>query len=1060
MRRYHLIVLILIALLGGVAALAITRSPVLGLDLQGGLEVVLEAKAPPGRQVTPDDLDRSIEIMRSRVDRLGVSEPEIRKQGEDQIVIQLAGVHDQARAAELIGKTAQLQFYDLEGDIVSPSVDPRGFPVARSRLYPLLAGVQEAAKEGTPSAWYLYSDTKNLLAGPEATKQDILRQFPDGKAPEGSEFLAVPGNRIILTCGPDAVACPGVDQSPPTRTYYYLFKSEPTAEQPIPEMTGNDLRLGGTRQDFDPQTGLPVVTLEFTDAGADKFHDITRDLAVRGRLKTGQFASPEPILQHFAIVLDGEIRSWPSIDFNQYPDGIAGNRAEISGLASVDEANDLALVLQTGALPLRFDQIDRTDISATLGEESLRQALIAGIGGLAAVALFLLIFYRFLGLVAIIGLGIYGVLLYGAILLFDVTLSLPGFAGLILTIGVAADANIVVFERIKEEVRAGKSVRAAINTGYRKGFSTIIDANVVTMITAFVLFAVATAGVKGFALMLLIGTALSMFTAVAATRALLGMLSGFRWFDNPAFMGASAQKIPAWQRIDFMGKRRIWFAISGAVLVIGIGSLFYQGLNLGIDFDGGSQISFQTPQPLTVEEVRQQASSVVPSSAVIQGRGEVVDGGYTNFQIRTESLTQAEQNGLSETLTAELDAQSLGIRNVSGSFSSEILRGAILAVVVSLALIAIYVSIRFQWKFAVPVLVALVHDLFITLGVYSLTQREVTTATVAAVLTILGYSIYDTIIIFDRVRENILLMKRSSFAQIANQSIWETMRRSLATSFITLLPIVSLLLFGGETLKDFAFALVVGIVSGAYSTIFIAAPILAMIKEREPEYAARKGQAEPVEKTLVLRGAAEERKRPERRSQRQRGRRAAAVAAVELERERYKREEHVELEEFQDMEELEIVDEDELDEYEEEEDEEEEYEEEDEEEAYEEQEDEEEYDELAEDEEEEEDYDELEAAETLEDEEDEEEAVAEDEEEEEGEEAVAEDEDEEEAEEEAVAEDEEEAVAEEEEPEPVKPAASAEPAAKGKRSSRPGDPATRHASRKKRRAKRRHGRAR
>jgi SecD/SecF fusion protein len=229
-------------------------------------------------------------------------------------------------------------------------------------------------------------------------------------------------------------------------------------------------------------------------------------------------------------------------------------------------------VLQTGALPVKFTTLQRTDVSATLGADSLQEAKRAAIVGLVVVALFLLVVYRFLGLVAVIGLGIYAAFLYAAILIFNVTLTLPGFAGMVLTLGVAADANIVIFERIKEEFRAGKSVRAAIRAGYSKGLATIVDANVVTALTAMVLFAVATAGVKGFALMLLIGTALSLLTAVAATRAILGLLAGFSWFDNPHFMGASGETWK-WIQKDIVGRRNLWFAVSGAVLVISIGAI-------------------------------------------------------------------------------------------------------------------------------------------------------------------------------------------------------------------------------------------------------------------------------------------------------------------------------------------------------------------------------------------------------------------------------------------------------------------------------------------------------
>jgi SecD/SecF fusion protein len=843
-RRYLVILLALLAAVAGVVVLAFFRSPVLGLDLQGGLEVVLQAKAPQGREITQDDLDRSIEIMRQRIDKIGVSEPVITRQGTDQISVELAGVHDAARAAQIIGQTAQLQFFDLQGDALPPTLGANGQITASEQLLPLLSGQQAAAKTGTPTQWYLYKDKKRL-AGPAESKDEILKQF-GGKQPEGSKFYAVPQGKIVLTCTDNATVCPGVGVPAPGATYYYLFKYQPNnSEHPIPELTGNDLKGNEVRQDFG-QGNQPIVLLGFTSSGADKFHDITRTLSQRGltqaNLAGATGAQREAYKQSFAIVLDGEIRSFPSIDFDDpsLRDGISGGQAEITGLDSVQEAKDLALVLQTGALPVEFVQVERSDISATLGSDSLHQALIAGIGGLLAVAFFLLLFYRFLGVVAIIGLGIYGVLLYGALLLFNVTLTLPGFAGLVLTIGVAADANVVIFERIKEEVRSGKSVRAAIASGYRKGFNTIVDANVVTVITAFVLFAVATGGVKGFALMLIIGTLISMITAVAATRALLGLIGGFRWFNNPAFMGASAQKIPSWQRVDFIGRTKYWFAVSGAVLLIGIGSLAVQGLNLGIDFKGGSQFSFKTPEPHQISDIRAQTAAMGLGDAVIQGRGPSTNGAYEEFQVRTESLGQEQQSNLTARLTSDLQATSVGVKNVSASFSRQILKSALLAIIVSLALIVIYVTLRFEFKFAVPVLVALVHDILITLGIYSLTQREVTSATVAAVLTILGYSIYDTIIIFDRVRENIPLMRRSSFAAIANQSLWETIRRSLATTFITLLPVSSLIVFGGDTLKDFAFALLVGILSGAYSTIFIATPLLVILKEREPEFAKRK----------------------------------------------------------------------------------------------------------------------------------------------------------------------------------------------------------------------------
>src|SRR5438067_2488373 len=725
-RRSHLILVgLILAALAGVVALGIPGSPVhkkvtLGLDLQGGLEVVLKAQPAKGQKLDPSALDRSVSIMRQRVDKLGVAEPEIRKQGSNQIVIELAGVHDPAKAASIIGKTAQLELYDLETSVTGP------------------------------------------------------------------------------------------------------------------QLTGSDLKLSGTRQDFDPTTNEPVVLMQFTGSGSHKFQEVTSEEYNRGHNRNG-------IPQHFAIVLDREIRSFPQIDptKSDLAGGISGN-AEISGIGSIGEAKDLALVLQTGALPVNFVQIERTDVSATLGKDSLNEAKKAALIGLLLVAVFLLLLYRFLGLVAVIGLGIYAAFLYAAILLFHVTLTLPGFAGLILTIGVAADANVVVFERIKEEVRAGKSVRAAIAAGYAKGFRTILDANVVTAITALVLFAVATAPVKGFALMLLIGTVISLITAVAATRPMLGPLAGLSWFHKPRFMGAHGQQTGRWLQIDFMRRRYWWFALSGVVLALGVIALGTRGLNLGIDFKGSTQLTFKTPAAHSTGDVRTVMTAQGYQDAVIQGRGSSANGNYKNFHVRTRALSNKKLDSVKRALESRLQATAPGATTVSSSFGRQIARSAIIAILFSLFLVVLYIAIRFDLKFAIPVIAAMVHDVLICIGIYALVGREVTSSTVAAVLTVLGYSIYDTIIIFDRIRENIPIMRRSSFATITNVSLWETFRRSLATSFITLLPVFSLLLFGGATLKDFAFALMVGIASGAYSSIFIAAPLLTIWKEREPEFARRK----------------------------------------------------------------------------------------------------------------------------------------------------------------------------------------------------------------------------
>jgi SecD/SecF fusion protein len=842
-RRNHLVLVgLILAALIGVALLAIPSSPVhrkttLGLDLQGGLEVILKAVPPKGHKLTQEDLDTSISTMRDRIDALGVSEPEIRKQGSNQIVIELPGVKNARDALKIIGKTAQLELFDLEPNLKAGPA---------TSLYQLLSKEKSAKGGGASNAWYLFNVQHRKVAGPEPTRADLLTlqsvKKLGKKLPKGYTVLSVPSHRVVITCSRrTAVVCPGPNGQPTqfAGTGYYLFRYTPNSPNDLkraPNMTGKELKRSGTRQDFDQQN-QPIVLMAFKKRGSHIFQQVTK-----AEFQRGQFRGTP---QHFAIVLDRQIRSFPQIDYTDatLSDGISGG-AQITGLQSIQEAKNLAVVLQTGALPVNFTRQSETIVSATLGKDSLAQAKKAAIYGLIVVAIFLLLLYRFLGLVAVIGLGIYAAFLYAAILIFHVTLTLPGFAGLILTIGVAADANVVVFERIKEEVRAGKSVRAAISAGYAKGFHTILDANVVTAITALVLFAVATAGVKGFALMLLIGTVISLITAVAATRAMLGLLAGFSWFNNPRFMGAHGQQGARWLQIDFMRRRYVWFAISGVIVLIGAVSLGVRGLNLGIDFKGGTQVVFKTTAPHPVDDVRSVARQIGQADAVIQGRGRTISGGYENFQVRTKALNANQLNTLQNDLRQRLDAGSFGVNTVSASFGRQIAHDAILAILFSLFLVVLYITIRFDLKFAVPVIIAMVHDVVVCVGVYSVSHREVTTSTVAAVLTVLGYSIYDTIIIFDRIRENVPIMRRASFATIANVSLWETIRRSLATTFITLLPVASLLAFGGATLKDFAFALLVGILSGAYSSIFIAAPLLTIWKEREPEFARRRAQDE------------------------------------------------------------------------------------------------------------------------------------------------------------------------------------------------------------------------
>jgi SecD/SecF fusion protein len=867
-RRNGLILLLVIGLLlaSGIA-IAVEKTR-LGLDLKGGVELVYQGQ--PTQQVpkvTPEALDRAVDIIRERVDQLGVGEPEIQRFGGAQISVGLPAVQNIQRAKQQVGTPAQLYFYDWEANVLTPdgklvapllaaqSTQAQQISQGAGGIgqgLPLFDAVKLASKQKPVtssstgsrlgSAYYAFDSQHRYLAGPEQSMTDIRSAVGRRGIRPSDVVMAVPQGTVVLQA---------VDQSNQKRSQSVKI-SDPVARFYVLRddvaLSGKDIK--NPVQGMNQTTGFPDVEFQFTGNGKKAFHEVTRTIAQRGASLRLPGVDPRAVLQHFAVALDGKLISVASIDPQQLPDGIDGeNGAVIEGGFTIQSAQDLANLLQLGALPIGLKLISQSQVSATLGKQALHEGLLAGIVGLAIVALFLLVFYRVLGLIATLALGIYALYFFALIKLVPITLTLPGIAGLILTIGVAADANIVIFERVKEEARAGRSVPAAITAGYKKGLTAIVDANVVTVMTAFILFMLATAGVKGFAFTLGVGTLVSLFTAVMATQAILGTMGRSRVLRRPSALGAHLAG-RRW-RFDFMGASRWFFSMSGMILLIGALSIGGKGLNFGIDFTSGTRITTNLVRPGTEAQLRSVLDTVGAGDAKIQKVSNKALGPHV-FQVSTKQL----QPNKVETVRAKLSQRFGGTTSFSSSsvgptFGQTVANNAIIAIIASLLVISAYIALRFQWKFAIPVLIALMHDLLITSGIYSLTGREVTSATVAALLTILGYSLYDTIIVFDRIRENMPRMPRAAFSQIANRSMSEVLTRSLATSFSTALPILALLLFGGQTLRDFAFALLVGVISGAYSSIFIATPVLTHWKEREPTYVQRRKRIEAESGGLV-----------------------------------------------------------------------------------------------------------------------------------------------------------------------------------------------------------------
>ncbi|HWD65558.1 MAG TPA: protein translocase subunit SecD [Solirubrobacteraceae bacterium] len=906
-QRNGLILLLVAGLIAASAVVIATKKTVLGLDLKGGVELVYQgeptAQTP---KVTQTALSRAVDVMRNRVDQLGVTEPTIQTQAPDLIDVQLPNVTNVAQAEKEVGNTARLEFYDWEANALVPT-GPHG--TAQTVASQLQAQNQQAlavsqgstsgsippgSGSSTAGAMGLYQAVKFASQQPESSSPDNARAGPEYYlfgAPGSQlcqQYASSTGTKLVpgahcLVAGPldpgpyvshaNALAqlyqglpnsvvalahsqgqvqvikqgtvvlqavppkFPGPKFGSPTAGYYVLKDHV--------ALFGNQISNPVESTD---STGAPDVQFGFQGNGGNAFQSVTATIARRGELNS---IGSQRLFQHFATALDNQLVTVPQIDYTQYPDGITGGQgADITGGFTANTANQLASELRLGALPIKLKQISESQVSATLGQQALHQGLLAGLIGLIVVAIFLLAFYRVLGVIAIGGLIAYGIYFYALIKLIPITMTLAGIAGLILTIGVAADANIVIFERVKEEIRGGRSVRQGIITGYRKGLTAIIDANVVTIMTAFILFVLATADVKGFAFTLGIGTFVSLFTAVMATRAILMTMGNSRALRSPSALGAGKPK-RAW-RFDFMGASRYFFTMSGVILLVGALAVGGRGLHLGIDFTSGTQISVGLNHPANVSQVRSVMAKAGDGNAQIQQVHNSKTLGPYAFQIDSRYLTHSRYQAVRNDLNAQFGgirtnaagSQDFNTTSVGPTFGASIAHSAVIAIIASLLVITVYVALRFEWKFTVPVLIALAHDLLITSGVYALTGRVVTVDTVAALLTILGYSLYDTIIVFDRVRENIPRMPRAAFSQIVNRSMSEVLTRSLATTSCTLLPIIALLLFGGSTLKDFAFALLIGVASGAYSSIFIASPVLTHWKEREHGFRARRHRLE------------------------------------------------------------------------------------------------------------------------------------------------------------------------------------------------------------------------
>lgn len=723
------LLVLLIASTIGTTINGITNNIKLGLDLQGGFEILYQVKpAKEGDVINREVLLSTVRSLEKRVNVLGVSEPNIQIEGEDRIRVQLAGVEDQNKAREILSTQAKLTFRDV-------------------------------------------NDTEL--------------------------------------------------------------------------MDGTDLVEGGAKQSFD-ENGKPDVGL--TLKSAEKFKQVTEKIVnmTPNNLLVIWLDFEEGIDSYATEALKPDAKFLSAATVKEI---FNTKNVSITGNFSIDEAKELADLLNAGALPVDLEELYSTSVGAKFGEQAMQKTIFAGSVGIVIIFLFMIAYYRFPGVIAVVTLSTY---IYLILLVFDwmnAVLTLPGIAALILGVGMAVDANIITYERIKEEMKLGKSIMSAFRAGNRRSISTILDANITTILAAIVLFMYGTSSVKGFATMLIVSILVSFITAVYGSRILLGLWINSRFLNKkPGYFGVKKADIAdiaeadeeaevptKFERLDFVKHRKKFFIFSSLMVVVGAILLLTIQLNLGIDFASGTRVEILADKPLTTSEITDEVKKLElelePKDVILSGNNN--DIGVVRFL----GVLSKEQIGDVKTHFTQLYGAEPNVSTVSPTVGKELARNAFIAVLIASIGIILYVTLRFEIYYALAAIVALLHDAFFIIAFFSLTRLEVDLTFIAAVLTIVGYSINDTIVTFDRIRENFNKKKKvktiEDLEDIVNKSLKQTLARSINTIVTVVFAVIALLIFGSESIRNFSFALLIGLVSGTYSSLFIAAQLWLVWKGKQ-----------------------------------------------------------------------------------------------------------------------------------------------------------------------------------------------------------------------------------
>ncbi|GAA2458654.1 protein translocase subunit SecD [Actinomadura vinacea] len=720
--------LLALAILATSLFLALTKPARLGLDLRGGTQMVLETRDSHTVKAGRETTDRAKEVLQRRIDALGVSESSITRSGERRIIIELPDVQDPTRAAQVVGKTAQ------------------------------------------------------LTAHPVRTN--------DGKPKPGERILRDEQGQPILV-GP-------------------------------PLLTGD--AIGSAKAGIDQQNlGGWFVTIDFRGGGGAAWEKATARAAC--------LAGDD---RRIAIVLDGQVISSPGVTQDVRCNvGIAGGSTQITGDFSPAQAKNLAALIQGGSLPVPVHIIEQRVVGPTLGAAAIEASAQAAVIGVLLTGLFIIAVYRLVGALAAVALACYALITYAALVGLGATLTLPGLAGFVLAIGMAIDANVLAFERAREEYAAAprRGVRTALATGFDRAWSAIADSNITTLLAAGLLFFLASGPVRGFGVTLSIGVLGSLISAMLLSRVLTETALSLRPVARrPRLTGLGATgRVRDWldrRRPDLMRRRRLWLGISGLAVALAVTGIFARGLNFGVEFTGGRLVDYSTSRPVGIDAARAAVADAGFPRAVVQ------TSGTDDISVRTEKLTNAEEKSIRDAL-ARQGGQVTKQRDelIGPTLGQELRIKALIALAVALLVQLAYLALRFRWTFAVGTVLAMFHDVVIVTGVFAWLGKPVDGVFLAALLTIIGYSVNDSVVVFDRIRELWGARPKAPFPEVANLGALQTVPRTVNTGMGALFILAALAVLGGESLTDFAIALLIGILVGTYSSVFTATP-LAIVLER------------------------------------------------------------------------------------------------------------------------------------------------------------------------------------------------------------------------------------